>query len=64
MEILLAGILAVYIILELCKKVDERDETEKYQCRIKDHSATCKEKSAHFVIYSNRRKPHKPDSVA
>lgn len=63
MEILLAGVLAIYIILELCKKVDARDQMEQCQ-KEKQHQSPVCEKKPQFVMYSRRPLPHTPDSAA
>lgn len=65
MAILLAGVLAVYIIVELCKKVDERDRATYSAASAQKKSVQQSGKQApQFIVYSKQGVRKYPDSVA
>ena len=67
MAILLAGVLAVYIILELCKKVDARYRATYSAASAQRKSVqqnTSGKQAPQFIVYSKQGVRKYPDSVA
>ena len=67
MAILLAGVLAVYIILELCKKVDARDRAMYSAATAQKkpvQQTTSRKQTPQFIVYSKQGVRKYPDSVA